>query len=81
MMERYEPPNPFKDMNDKEYEIGGRLKSYIDPARTSWFSPFHFPAFRPLAPQFRIIRRIASSFPRTGPSPAALPAYGGQIVV
>lgn len=37
MKDRYEPPNPFKDVTDIEYEIGGRVKSYVDPNRVSWF--------------------------------------------
>ena len=37
-MERhFEPPNPFRDTNDLEYHIGGRLKGYKDPEKTSWF--------------------------------------------
>ena len=37
MMERkFEPPNPFRDTNDLEYHVGGRLRAYKDPERISW---------------------------------------------
>lgn len=37
MERQFEPPNPFKDTNDREYYIGGRLRGYKDPEKTSWF--------------------------------------------